>query len=419
MKFLLHSSEATYESATKKFLYNLDERITNPTVIQISKACFTCTTDTSPYPDVVYMRSRAIHNMITTKHTVELKDDNHEGASDVLAVLTETHTRGRYRFIGSRTFFVNPNMSVKKIDLYFTNGATVLDGMVTNGNNNAGNGGSAVTDATIEAFTDPTVWIDLAPARTLTAGFATCTTLGDLPRYLYSRSPTPAGLIMYGNWDFELVNFKTGLLGISRDTNPSHGHGQALNDSSYPTSSWDQEFQVHHIFKTHADYTQTAGLFKLNNNQCRVWITGNGGINFRNSASQNVTLTNLHWVPDTVYILSIKREYNSTTSAYEFKWRLENVEGGTNVTETSDAGDAVPSGGNQSGWSLGISGMYFRHTAGPLLGCNGLDQTEYDDSISWLKNWYGADEEEGEEESGGGASENASFFAELDIKRQN
>ena len=43
MKFLLHSSEATYDTATKKFLYNLDERISNPTVIQISKACFTCT----------------------------------------------------------------------------------------------------------------------------------------------------------------------------------------------------------------------------------------------------------------------------------------------------------------------------------------------------------------------------------------
>jgi len=351
--------------------------------------------------------------MIKTKHTVELKDNNHESACDVLAVLTETHTRGRYRFIGQRTFFVNPNMSVKKIDIYFTNGGTVLDGVVTGGNNNAGNGGSAVTDATIAAFTDPTIWLDLDPARTLTAAFATCSALGDLPKHLYSRSPTPAGLILTGNWDFELVNMKTGLLGISRDTDPSLGHGQALNDSSYPTNGWDQEFQVHHIFKTHSTYTQTAGLFKLNNYNCYVWIIGNGGVNFRNSTGQNVTLTNLSWIPNRVYLISIKRVYNTTTSAYEFHWRLEDVELGTAVTEVSDAGAAVTS--SEVGWSLGISGMYYRHVGGPLIGANGIIQTEYDDSISWLKNWYGVEAEEEEEESGG-ASENASFFAELEIK---
>ena len=416
MKYLLHYSDAVYDTATKKYTFTLDKRVANPRTVRINKCTFTAATSTT-YPSVVYVRSDALTAMTQIKHTVELKGSDHENNSNVIAVLEQTLV-GHYALKTKEIVLpvAGHTVHTRKFDLYFTDGSTVLDGQI---NGDSGNNGSnsAVTDATIEAFADPTVWIDLAPARTLTAGFATCSTLGDLPRYLYSRSPTPAGLIMYGNWDFELVNFKTGLLGISRDTNPSHGHGQALNDSSYPTSSWDQEFQVHHIFKTHADYTQTAGLFKLNNNQCRVWITGNGGINFRNSASQNVTLTNLHWVPDTVYLLSIKRQYNSSASAYEFIWRLENVDAGTSVTETTDAGDAVPTGGNQTGWSLGISGMYFRHTAGPLLGCNGLDQTEYDSSISWLKNWYGADE--AEETESNTASVNATFFMELDVKARN
>jgi hypothetical protein len=154
-------------------------------------------------------------------------------------------------------------------------------------------------------------------------------------------------------------------------------------------------------------------LFKLNNYNCYVWIIGNGGVNFRNSTGQNVTLTNLSWIPNRVYLISIKRVYNTTTSAYEFHWRLEDVELGTAVTEVSDAGAAVTS--SEVGWSLGISGMYYRHVGGPLIGANGIIQTEYDDSISWLKNWYGVEAEEEEEESGG-ASENASFFAELEIK---
>ena len=106
--------------------------------------------------------------------------------------------------------------------------------------------------------------------------------------------------------------------------------------------------------------------------------------------------------------------YNTTSSSYEFHWRHLDVEVDTAQTEVTDAGAAVVLG-TQVGWSLGIQGMYYRHVGGPLIGCNGIDQTEYDNAISWILNWYGAEEEE-EEEENGGVSENASFFAELEIK---
>ena len=411
MRFLLHHEDAVYDTATKTYYFNLDRRISNPTRIRVNKAAYTAATAGS-YPQVVYVRSDALSEMARNKHTVELKGSDHENPSNVLCALQEGALLGRYALKDARVhqFPTHSHLPVRRIDIQFTNNRTALDG----GTSGVGGGGSssAVTDATIEAFTDLTVWLDLAAARTLTAAFATCSALGDLPRYLYSRSPSPAGLIMYGNWDFELVNMKTGLLGISRDTDPALGHGQMLKDSTFPTSSWDQEFQVHHIFKTHAAYTQTAGLFDLNNKEVKVWITGNGGVVFRSEGNQNVTLTNIVWIPSTVYILSIKRVYNVSSSAYEFQWRMENVEAATVVTETSDAGAAVPSGGTQSGWSLGIQGMYYRHVGGPLLGCNGIDQTEFDNSISWLKNWYGAEEEEEEESA---PSANATFFVELDI----
>ena len=196
------------------------------------------------------------------------------------------------------------HLPVRRIDLTFTNNRTVLDGQVAAGGGGGGRS-SAVTDATIAAFNDLTIWLDLDPARTLNAAFATCSVLGDLPKHLYSRSPTPAGLILTGNWDFELVLMKAGLLGISRDTNPAQGHGQALNDSSYPTSTWTEEFQVHHIWKSGSNYSQTSGLFKLNNYNCYVWPSGNGAINFKNSSNQNVTLSNINWIPNRVYLLSM------------------------------------------------------------------------------------------------------------------
>ena len=266
-----------------------------------------------------------------------------------------------------------------------------------------------VTDADIEAM-DVAVWVDLKPARTLTANFSQCSAVGDLPKYLYSRAPSNAGLIFAGNWDFELYQLNSNAIGLSRDSDPSAGHGQHLTDSSLPVANWDEEFQVHHIFKAPASYNDTFGLFKLGNNQCRVQSNTNGGMKFVSSTG-TVVLTNIAWTPSRTYILSIQRKFNVTSSSYEVLWRWEDLDGDTTVTETTDAGEAVADGAN---WSIGVSGVYFRHIAGPLVGVQGLDATEYDNCISWLRLWHaGTSTSESESST---TTQDASFFLELEIK---
>jgi len=198
--------------------------------------------------------------------------------------------------------------------------------------------------------------------------------------------------VLTGNAFGELVymNTTTQKLGISRDTDPSLGHNQMFKDSTYPTGGpWTDNFQVHHIWKSGTNYTQTNGLWNLNNYECYVWAAGTGTINFRNSSNQNVTLSTLSWLPGRVYITSLKRVYDTPSSSWQFHWRHEDVALGTVVTEISDAGAAIS--GGSSGWSVGIQGMYNRHIIGPLIGANGIDQGEYDNSIIWLKNWYGVE----------------------------
>ena len=411
VRLLLNSEDASYDSTTKKYSFVLDRRLDKPEKVRIVKAHYTAAT-TGSYPLVVYLRSDALSSLIKSKHTLRLKNENHEQTENIIATLSETHAIARYDLQNdNRTFDADPHRHLTNIDIFWTNNAVLLSG----GSNGVGGGGGSsgsVTDATIAAMA-LTIWIDLAPARTLTAAFAQCSALGDLPKHLYSRLPTPAGLILTGNWDFELVNMKTGLLGLSRDTDPSSGHGQALNDSSYPTSTWEQEFMVHHIWRSGSNYSQTSGLFKLNNYNCYVWPSGNGAINFRNSTGQNVALANINWIPNRVYITSIKRVYNVSTSTYEFHWEHLDVEVDTTQTEVTDAGAAVVIG-TQVGWSLGISGMYMRHVAGPLLGVNSIAQTDYDNCIQYLKDWYGVEAEE-EEAS---ASQNASWFVELEIDQK-
>ena len=47
MKFLCHSDEATYDATAKAWRYTLDKRIQNPTVMVLSKACFSVPTNYS------------------------------------------------------------------------------------------------------------------------------------------------------------------------------------------------------------------------------------------------------------------------------------------------------------------------------------------------------------------------------------
>ena len=105
-KYLLHSDSATFDATAKKWFFNLDKRISNPRVVRLAQASFTTAGDTDPHPSVVYLRSDAISRMCVRKHTITLQDTGHENDTNILAVLTETHTRGRYSMNAGRSFTV-------------------------------------------------------------------------------------------------------------------------------------------------------------------------------------------------------------------------------------------------------------------------------------------------------------------------
>jgi hypothetical protein len=310
-------------------------------------------------------------------------------------------------------YAVEPNNGSKKIDVYFTSGTTILEGTCTSSSGSGSGSNTGVTDTDIEAFNDLVCWIDLAPSRTLAANFSECSLVGDLPKHLYNRSPGNLNLIFTGNWDFEVYAMNSNVNGVSRDSDPAGGHGMHLIDSSYPTAQWAQEFQCHSIVKMSASYNDTTGFFKFGNDQCRVQTGQNGVVKYVSSGG-TIVLSNIIWVPGRTYILSIRRVFNNTTSAYEFHFRWEDLDTQTVSTEVSDAGAAVVPN-SQVNWSIGVSGIYMRHIFGPIICCNGLDTTEYDNAISWIKKWHSGTSTSGSSEESSSSCEDATFFAELDI----
>ena len=95
MRLLLHSEDASYDATTKKYRFRLDRRIDKPKQLRVVKASYSASTMTA-YPLVVYLRSDALHRLIKAKHTLRLKDANHEATENILATLLEGDRAGRY-----------------------------------------------------------------------------------------------------------------------------------------------------------------------------------------------------------------------------------------------------------------------------------------------------------------------------------
>ena len=207
MRYVLHHSEAVFNETSKRWIFTLDRRIANPRSVRLSKCVFTASTATT-YPSVVYMRSDAIHSMIKTKHTVELKANNHENSSNIIAVLEETHTQGRYAIAEKGLPLpVHGHSHVREIDIYFTDGATVMDGVLSSGSSSGGS--SEADDSTIAAFgSDLAVWVNMDYAP-LSASTALVTTIGDNVSYLRAKPPASASLLLVSNnaTGFELAEF--------------------------------------------------------------------------------------------------------------------------------------------------------------------------------------------------------------------
>ena len=405
MKFLLHSSEATFDAASKKWFFNLDKRISNPTSIVLSKATFSCTTDTSPFPDVVYMRSDALHRMIRTKHTVELKTANHEDASNVIAVLTETHTRGRYRIVGRRVYAVEPNNGSKKIDVYFTSGTTILEGTCGSGGQGSSSG---VTDADISAITNLLLWFPMTETTLLSSAYANTPNIGDNARYVYPGPGADSTMVFNGYQDFQVS-----ALGLGRGIS-SQASWQYAIDSSMPNYWQNELFTVVFSMKMPSSLAATHKVFDFYS--VRVELQTPGVLYIGSGFGSSFTSTNLAFIPTKDYLITIVRKYNNSTSVHEFGSQAENL--GTNVITV---GNDTPKGRDVTSpshnWNLSDASQHFLAKTGilgPLIGFPGNDATFTAQAQSWIRTKYdGGETSSGEEQVT--PCEDATFFAELDI----
>ncbi len=128
MRFILSDSKATLTDGVYK--YKLDTRLHNAAIMQLKKCSFQLTLSSGTPPLAIILRSKAVQNLSKHKHTVELKNNNHQDGTDILAILEESHTTGRYHLKRIPRPVRLKYSHFRDIDIYFTDpaGTNVLVG---------------------------------------------------------------------------------------------------------------------------------------------------------------------------------------------------------------------------------------------------------------------------------------------------
>ena len=360
------------------------------------------------------MRSRALSEMIKSKHTVELKNLAHEQSTDIIAVLMETHTRGRYSLpsdFNSR-FSTDPTRSVKKIDIYFTNGAGEnLDGEYNSSqpSNTPVNG----NDTEIEAIgSDLLAWIDYDNSRVFDAAYQQSTGAGSDAQYIYNRGPN--SLLIFANQygsALQLANFgntlalhQTGSWQSSADSTPVDY--TSLNDV----------FSLHFMFSMSAinDFCYLFDLYMM-----RV-IMYSGSLQYYDAAGARQVVPGITIIPLQNYLISVQRETDGS-GGFEFDWRVERLSDNSIQTATTGSGLTFPSQIART-WRMGAANTSFTQYQGPFIVHNGVDTTHISTSQAWLRNKFDgvstttSTSETEETTNSANLTEHATFFAQLEVR---
>ena len=418
MKFLCHSAEATYDSTDKDWKYTLDKRIQNPTAMVLSKACFSVPTNYANPPHVVYLRSHAFDRMIQRKHVVELKNNNHMGSSNVLAVLSETHTRGRYRYYGNRRFTLDPSYSSKTLDFYFTDGTNLIEGEYQAGSSSTTTTTPAGESDIVAIHTagDLHVWLSLETTTCLNAGFTPVTALDDASITTLTNRTSDAP---------QNVLFGTGTGPFARTTlgqthciyNGGSNWNSVLDATNNPLFPDDSEFSFNHLFRAPATLVDT--YYFENERGLRLYFNDNNSISFQSAANAWVE-ANLIWYPNHVYLLTIERRGTTANNDAALYWTLKNLTTDANQTDTTADGYRMHTGGNATtGYDMrfGAANTSTHHQIGPMI----IYLNPTDDRKTKVRNYLEslytgtAVTTENQEETSAN-NENAEFFIELDIK---
>ena len=383
VRFLLSDGNATYSNGV--FTFALDRRLRNATAARFRKASYVLDSSVAVAPNIVYLRSRALNSISANTHTVILTDTQHENAVDVLAILEDTHTTGRYRMIEDPRTLPLTYSHLRNLDFYFTDPA---------GNNLSftETAEDEVTAAAIAARSDLFLFLNYTDLTKVT-------TTGSPPTQLLTQ------IEAVNDSSFQFIpNSGSGIAYTDFGSNGGkcadfNNDWVRLNDSSTVAEPATGTFSI--LWKSQPNSTDPQIIVDWY--LFRIYVNAGGKLSYYDGEINETSITVEN---STKYLLSVRRD----GAEVEFLWRLEKLSDNTVQTDSTGNGD------NSSGTGLFDIAGNSTHSAAGMEISNLVVITSIADADvltieTYLKQYYRGLVSS----SSGGASTDATWFAEIDI----
>ena len=382
VRFLLSDGNATYSNGV--FTFALDRRLRNATQARFRKASYVLDSSVSVVPNIVYLRSRALNSIAANTHTVILTDTQHENAVDVLAILEDTHTTGRYRMIEDPRPIPLAYSHLRNLDFYFTDPA---------GNNLSFTEAAEdeVTTAAIEGRADLFLFLNYSDSAKVSV---TEDPAGDLLTEIEAVNDSSFEFIPNSGSGIAYVDFGSNGGKCAQFNND----WIRLNDSS--TVAEPATGTLSMLFQTQANTTDVAVIVDWY--RWRIYVNAGGKLSYFDGSIQE---TSISVENSTDYLLSVRRDDD-----LGFFWRLEKLSDNTVQTASSGHGDNASGtglfdlGGNSSYSAAGFE-------ASNLVVITSVADSDVETIETYLKQYYRGLEST----PSGAASTDATWFAEIDI----
>ncbi len=365
MRFLLCDSKASLTDGV--YRYKLDARLHNASRLQLKKCSFQVTHSSTP-PLVIYLRSKAIQKISKEKHTVELKVNNYQDGTDILCILEESHTVGRYILKSVPRPIKLGYSHLRDIDIYFTNpaGTNVLIGAVVGGGAN-----DLFTASDIAARSDLWTFFNFSDSSTLTNPAANTISAFEAVNdsnqaYVFTNAST-LSFVAFGANSGKAISFSGDWLRATDSTGVDEEESGMISILFKSQSSQD----VYAIFK--------FGKFRA--------FCNNGVISFDPSITNADTTMIVENSED--YLLTIIRDYTKGDDDYGgMNWRLEKLSDNTVQTYKGIHG------GYDTGGQYDIGGVAAYSAAGTqisnMVGTSAISEADVSKTELYLRHYHTA-----------------------------
>ena len=399
MRFLLHHSDATYDSDTKTYWFTLDQRISNPKELTVRKASYTAATATT-YPHAIYLRSDALNSMILSKHTVELKKSHAQ--ANVICVLHETHSGSRYRTIHSDSWRTHEHLHTTRIDIQFTDGATVLTGEQDSAA--AGESSAEADDQSIIDLDDEILlWLDMDYSP-LSTQSTLVTEDGENIAYLRNKYPGSAQMFFTATADdFVLASMGETKMMIG---GPNVSWAFAEDQSGVPVTVPVTLFFIFRVPPT----TTYQSIVNMPNEMFKIAILNNN-LQYKDhvgtQAIDNVTfLSGEDW-----YVQVTCHDPDGDATA-NFSWKFVNMAYPTVEIAELTAGNILGPTDSSTDWDISKANDHFTCGLGPIIMLESGGPEKIATVKAWMLAKYATAAGEGGEAS---TAADAAFQIELEI----